>query len=355
MKTHNHSLLILLAFFSIIGFTGCKDPEPAHEHTFGDWQVVKEATCTEKGKRKATCTICGYEKTEVTDKAEHDFTNGVCICGLPKGFVEIPAGTFYMGSNKGNIRNKPVHEVTITKKFYMGKYEVTQAEYEKYCSYTGTDFPSSSYGDGDNYPVYYVCWYDAIVYCNKRSIAEGLTPCYSISGNTDPCEWGSVPNRSNKTWNDVVCNWSTNGYRLPTEAEWEYAARAGDNTVDVNTYSGTRDENKLGEYAWYHANKTGTTHEVGTKIPNSFGLYDMSGNVSEMCWNWLSNCYDYDDDIELEGGSDPTGVPSGNYRVRRGGAWSEPPLSISVFGRNYIEPARRDNPLIGFRVVRSAN
>ena len=104
---------------------------------------------------------------------------------VPEGFVLIPAGTFQMGSNEGYSNNKPVHEVTITKPFYMGKYEVTQAEYEKYCSY-GSDSPSSSYGDGDNYPAYYVSWYDALVYCNKRSIAEGLTPCYSIKGSTDP-------------------------------------------------------------------------------------------------------------------------------------------------------------------------
>ena len=77
----------------------------------------------------------------------------------------------------------------------MGKYEVTQAEYEKYCSYTGTDSPSSSYGDGDNYPAYYVSWYDALVYCNKRSMAEGLTPCYSISDSTDPEDWGAVPTK----------------------------------------------------------------------------------------------------------------------------------------------------------------
>ena len=93
--------------------------------------------------------------------------------------VLIPSGTFQMGSNQGVDANKPVHEVTITKSFYIGKYEITQAEYEIYCSY-GENKPNSRDGIGENHPAYYVSWYDALVYCNKRSIAEGLTPCYSI-------------------------------------------------------------------------------------------------------------------------------------------------------------------------------
>ena len=269
---------------------------------------------------------------------------------VPEGFVLVEAGTFQMGSTEGWYDNKPVHEVTITKPFYMGKYEVTQAEYEKYCSYTGDNSPSSDYGDGDNYPAYYVSWYDAIVYCNKRSMAEGLKPCYRINDLTNPDEWGTVPTSSDSTWNAVECNWNANGYRLPTEAEWEYAARAGDNTVESLTYSGTIDVNELEKYAWYYDNSDSTTHEVGKKEANAFGLYDMSGNVWEWCWNCFTNSYD----TTTEGGSDPTGSSARSDRVRRGGGWCSYSDFCAVSCRNYDIPnSRRDN--LGLRVVRASS
>ena len=306
-------------------------------HTFGDWTVTKVATKEAKGSKERVCTVCNYK--EVVD-----------IAKISKDFVLIPAGSFQMGSNEGYDKDKPVHEVTITKPFYMGKYEVTQAEYEKYCSYTGSNSPKSSYGDGDNYPAYYVSWYDALVYCNKRSIAEGLTPCYSIKGSTDPKVWGTVPSSEDATWDAATCDFNASGYRLPTEAEWEYAARAGDNTVDSLTYSGTSDVSKLGDYAWYKDNSDSTTHEVGTKKANAFGLYDMSGNVYEWCWNWYTDSYD----TETEGGSDPTGSSAGSFRVGRGGSWGHYSDYCAVSFRNYGSPYYL-NYSLGFRVVRQAN
>ena len=366
----------------------CEHPTEVSEkakHTFGDWTTTKAATEEAEGSRERSCSVCGYTATETIEKLahthkfaeewtsdetnhwhastcghdvteakeEHTFVNEVCtICEysrIPEGFVLIPAGTFQMGSEKGYSDNKPVHEVTITKPFYMGKYEVTQAEYEVYCSY-GSSSPSSSYGDGDNYPAYYVSWYDALVYCNKRSMAEGLTPCYSINDSTDPEDWGDVPTSSNGTWNSVECNWNANGYRLPTEAEWEYAARAGDNTVDSLTYSGTSDVNKLGDYAWYYDSANDNTHEVGTKLPNAFGLYDMSGNVWEWCWNWFTDSYD----TTTEGGSDPTGASAGSSRVNRGGRWYSNSDGCAVSFRNSDGPNGRYYDL-GFRVVRASS
>ena len=313
-----------------------------HDHTFAEEWTSDETYHW----HTATCTICGYEKTEVTDKTEHSYTDGICECGM-REMVLIKAGTFQMGSNA--LDEKPVHEVTITKDFYMGKYEVTQAEYEKYCNYTGSKSPSSDYGAGDNYPVYYVSWYDALVYCNKRSIAEGLTPCYSISGNTDPSKWGTVPTSSDSTWNAAVCDWNANGYRLPTEAEWEYAARAGDDTVSLLTWAGTNSLSELDEYAWYDDNSGSKTHPVGTKKTNAFDLYDMSGNVWEWCWNWITSSYD----TGTEGGSDPTGASSGSNRVGRGGDWMNSYGACDVSNRYDYNPYGRSGN-IGFRVVRSA-
>mgnify|MGYP003295223508 CR=1 FL=1 len=272
---------------------------------------------------------------------------------IPEGFVLVEAGTFQMGSNDGYDSNKPVHEVTITKDFYMGIYEVTQAEYEEFCSY-GSSFPSSSYGDGDNYPAYNVSWYDALVYCNKRSETEGLTPCYSIDDSPNPEAWGEVPSTYNdpnrSKWDAAICNFEANGYRLPTEAEWEYAARAGDNTVDSLTYSGTSDVNELEKYAWYYDNSDSTTHEVGKKEANAYGLYDMSGNVWEWCWNWYTDSYN----TTTEGGSDPTGSSAGSYRVYRGGSWNYYSGSCAVSYRNFNYPFGRGS-LLGFRVVRASS
>ena len=263
--------------------------------------------------------------------------------------VLIPSGTFQMGSNQGVDANKPVHEVTITKSFYIGKYEITQAEYEKYCSY-GENKPSSRDGIGENHPAYYVSWYAVLVYCNKRSIAEGLTPCYSILNSTVPDEWGPVPTSSQSTWDAVECDWNANGYRLPTEAEWEYAARAGDNTVDSLIWSGTSDKNEYNDYVWHGDNSLNTTNEVGRKKANNFDLYDMCGNVQELCWNWYTSTYD----TTLEGGMDPLGANLGTNRVIRGGSWGTFIAQCAVSTRSSVSPYNcRSN--IGFRVVRSAN
>ena len=357
------------------------------EHKFGNWTTTKEPSEEESGLKERVCSVCKYKQTselamlshvhkfasewstdglyhwkvatcehsdEISEKAKHSFVDEVCsVCSLytPEGFVLVSAGTFNMGSNSGQDNNKPVHEVTITKPFYMGKYEVTQAEYE---SVIGTN-PSKYKGDEnlpaagevqENRPVETVSWYDILVYCNKRSLAEDLTPCYSINGSVNPSDWGEIPTETDATWNSVVCDFSAEGYRVPTEAEWEYAARAGDSTVDKLTYSGTSDLDKLGDYAWYSDNSGGISHEVGKKLPNDFGLYDMSGNVFEFCWNWFTGTYE-----DSEGGSDPTGVKLGSTRIVRGG-WSNSEDYCAVSRRNGYYP-EKTNSSIGFRVARS--
>ena len=177
-----------------------------------------------------------------------------------------------------------------------------------------------------------------------------MTPCYRINEETDPTKWGTVPSSSNSTWNAVVCNWEANGYRLPTEAEWEYAARAGDNTVDTVIYSGKYDVNKLEDYAWYFSNSSSKTYEVGIKKANVFGLYDMSGNVLEWCWNRYTSSYD----TTTDGGNNPTGALLGSTRINRGGGWDRGSDGCSVSVRNGYYPYSRDN-VVGFRLVRASS
>ncbi len=174
--------------------------------------------------------------------------------------VLVPAGTFTMGDTRGvgYSRELPTHQVTLSS-FYIGKYEVTQGEYQ---AVMGTN---PSYFSGSDKPVEQVTWYNAVEYCNARSIQEGLTPCYNTS-----------------TW---ACDFSANGYRLPTEAEWEYAARGASNNPDY-LYAGSNDINSV---AWYGDNSSSTTHNVGTKAPNGLGIYDMSGNVYEWCNDWYGS------------------------------------------------------------------
>jgi len=227
--------------------------------------------------------------------------------------VFVPGGSFEMGKNLGTGGGSdvtPVHTVTLSG-FYMGKYEVTQAQWQEVMGSLPSSLTSgTNYGRGDNYPVYYVTWYDALVFCNKLSITEGLSPVYRISGSTNPSAWGAVPTSNNSTWNAVEIVSGSNGYRLPTEAQWEYAAKGGNGSPGSNTYSGS---NTAGDVAWYSANSGGTTHEVGTKAPNGLGIYDMSGNVWEWCWDWYGN---YASGAQ----TDPTGASSGTNRMTRGGA-----------------------------------
>ena len=260
---------------------------------------------------------------------------------VPTGFVYVPGGTFTMGDTRGGgLDNElPTHSVTLNS-FYIGKYELTQAEYSQYLQ-PGSSWTSND-GLGNNYPAYYVSWYAILKYCNLRSMDEGLTPVYSISGSTNPAAWGTVPTSYNSTWNAAICNWSANGYRLPTEAEWEYAARGATNNPDY-LYSGSDD---VGTVAWYEGNNsTYGSKPVGTKGPNGIGTYDMSGNLWEWCWDWYSG-------YSSSPSSNPTGPTSGTGRIGRSGRWSNSANSCRVAYRLYINPYSSDYG-VGFRVCRA--
>ena len=169
---------------------------------------------------------------------------------------------------------------------------------------------------------------------------------YQINGSTDPAVWGSVPTSSNATWNAVQIVTGANGYRLPTEAQWEYACRAGTNTPWY--FGGTASE--LVNYAWYNTNPgTGRTRQVGLLLPNAWELYDMIGNVREWCWDWGENALRYDD---AGGSNDPLGLTSGTLRVTRGGSWYTLSIrSLRSAYREFLNPSNRD-PENGLRLVR---
>ena len=222
-------------------------------------------------------------------------------------------------------------------------HEVTQKEFETDCPVNDMGLIPSAWGVGDNYPAYYVNWYEAITYCNKRSIREGLTPCYTVNG-VDFSGEVTVPSDENETWNEAECDFTANGYRLPTEAEWEYFARGGNLTNSgQTTYSGS---DNIDSVAWYSSNSSSATHEVKEKESNGLNLYDMSGNVREWCWDWYS-------DIEQDTPS--SGAPSGSFRVLRGGCRDCPASHCSVAGRYGYVPHFGALQFFGFRVVRTAN
>jgi formylglycine-generating enzyme required for sulfatase activity len=242
--------------------------------------------------------------------------------------VFVEGGTFQMGSSNGDSDEKPVHMVTV-KSFYMGKYEVTQKEWREIMGATVaqqrdmTDKGIPLSGEGDNYPMYYVSWNEAIEYCNKRSLKEGLTPAYRGSGN------------------NITCDFNATGYRLPTEAEWEYAARGGNQDYLTYEYSGG---NSADAVAWYGNNSGNRTHPVGIKQPNSLGLYDMSGNVWEWCWDWFGG---YSSGSQ----TNPMGASSGTYRVARGGSWGNDAADVRSAYRSNNTPSHRYS-ILGFRLVR---
>ena len=231
------------------------------------------------------------------------------------------------------------------KAFYMSDHPVTRAEYKKLVgkvpSYEDAYDKDGNELTGDavgNNPVNCISWYEAVVYCNKLSMKEGLTPCYAIGKKTNPNDWGQVDHTSEERWKTIVCNFTSDGYRLPTETEWEWAARGGERY----DYAGG---SYLDDVGWYKANTSGT-RDVKTKKPNAYGLYDMSGNVLEWCWDW--------NNYNLSSATGPTGESMGQrpLRILRGGSWKSKDEDAQVNSRSCANPSYINN-YFGFRLVRS--
>jgi len=236
--------------------------------------------------------------------------------------VLIPKGEFLMGSSASDSvadDAKPQRRVRITRPFYLGRYEVTQQEYERVMGRN-----PSRYKGGRN-PVEGVSWFNAVRFCNKLSENERLPQYYKIHGEDVSSSGGS-------------------GYRLPTEAEWEYACRAGTTT----RYCFGDSEAGLWEYAWFNDNLRKTTHPVGQNKPNAWGLYDVHGNVWEWCEDWYGADYYRDSPTD-----DPPGPPEGSERVFRGGSWSSDAAALCRSAFRCSLPPTLDSIGLGFRVARA--
>ena len=258
------------------------------------------------------------------------------VDNLLDSFIYVEGGQFKMGNTSYEKDEKPVHNVTLSS-FYVTQTEITQEQWRVVMD------SDPSLLKGVTLPIENVSWYDAIVFCNKLSKMVNMTPVYSLEGKTDPDEWNYTPCQGGILNGTISMNINANGYRLPTESEWEYAARGGKKSKGYK-YSGS---NKLKEVAWYVENRDNETQKLRLKKSNELLLYDMSGNVREWCWDLYGS---YTKELQ----KDPTGSTAGSFRIWRGGSFNDFDVDCRVTKRGHANANESSNNL-GFRLVRSAN
>ncbi|MFT4547982.1 MAG: sulfatase modifying factor 1 [Verrucomicrobiales bacterium] len=271
------------------------------------------------------------------------------------GFASIPGGTFMMGNPfaaEGYSNERPVHTVGVSA-FYMAKHEVTKALWDEvrvWGSGRGyTDLPAGG-GKAPDHPVHSISWYSMVKWCNARSEKDGLAACYTV---------GAAVFRSGTS--TPACDWGTNGYRLPSEAEWEKAARGGlsgqrfpwGDTIshaDANFRNNSRGPYQTGTTGYHPAYAADGivpyTSPVGSFPANGYGLFDLTGNVMERCWDWYSRVY-----YEFSPDGDPHGAGSGTSRVHRGCSWDDDLCRVTYRG---LRRPTNSNNYVGFRLVRSS-
>jgi len=299
--------------------------------------IAKSSSVVEKQSLTAKQIDSIVSSGAANPKAPHDQSPNI------GGLIVVPSGSFQRDSINSNISSVSA--------FYMSKYEITRAQFTAIAELPDPSDDSIA-ASQNNSPAQNITWYHALVFCNRLSMKEGLTPVYAIAGNTDPLKWGTVPVTDNVVWNQATANWNANGYRLPTEAEWLWAAMGADtasprqvNTTGINKlFAGDAAGQTLSAYGWYSGNSEGTAHLVGMKHANELGFYDLTGNVWEWCWDLYGR---------LPSGEirDYRGSVVGTDRVLHGGSWRNETDRINLAFRLNHYPSYK-YPNIGFRVVR---